>query len=69
MVWSDSNLQPVAFCTVLTVLTALILLGLEKAIEVESFWVDDFKFASILTVPANFLFGLEFATQELKFNH
>ncbi len=29
MVWSDSNLQPVAFCMVLTVPTAPILLGLE----------------------------------------
>ncbi len=29
MVWSDSNLQPVAFCMVLTVPTAPNLLGLE----------------------------------------
>ncbi len=29
MVWSDSNLQPVAFCMVLTLPTAPILLGLE----------------------------------------
>ncbi len=29
MVWSDSNLQPVAFCMVLTVPTGPILLGLE----------------------------------------
>ncbi len=29
MVWSDSNLQPVAFCMVLTVPTALIFLNLE----------------------------------------
>jgi hypothetical protein len=68
MVWSDSNLQPVAFCMVLTVPNAPNLLGLEESIEVESFQVDDFKCASILTVPAKFLFGLEFATQDLKFN-
>jgi hypothetical protein len=68
MVWSDSNLQPVAFCMVLTVPTAPILLGLEKAIKVESFQVDDFKFASVLTVPPKFLFGLEFATGDLKLN-
>ncbi len=37
MVWSDLNLQPVAFCMVLTLLTAPNLLGLEQAIEVESF--------------------------------
>jgi hypothetical protein len=53
---------------VLAVPTAPNLLGLEYAIEVESFYVDNFKFASILKVPAKFLFGLEFATQDLKFN-
>ncbi len=59
MVWSDSNLQPVAYCKVLTVPTAPIFLGLEWA---------NVKFASILTVPPKFLFGLDFVTQDLKFN-
>ncbi len=68
MVWSDSNLQPVTFCMVMTVPTAPILLGLEWVIEVESFWVDDFKLASILTEPPKFLFGLDFVTRDLKFN-
>ncbi len=53
--------NPLPFCMVLTVPTA-------PTIQVESFWVDNFKFASILIVPPKFLFGLDFVTRDLKFN-
>jgi hypothetical protein len=43
-------------------------LVLNKQLKLSLLKVDDFKFASILTGPAKFLIGLEFATQDLKFN-